>query len=262
MADTENRFHPASIMHKDRLDKFKKKLTPSLIRKYHRKRCDLKIRKEFEGLSNKDVFEKIYDERRWGAPSDRTGKYSSGDGSRNRHIVSQYVDAIRYFISQQQDMRSALDLGCGDFFVGAQLVSLFDRYIAADVASNILAQNERLYGHTKAQVIQLDITRDEIPPADVVFVRQVLQHLSNSEIAKFVSNIQGKCTMLIVTESLSKSLFFKPNKDLFTGPNIRIHMKSGVVLEKPPFNLPCQDVQTLVEITHGKELLVTKAYLF
>jgi len=39
-------------------------------------------------------------------------------------------------------------------------------------------------------------------------------------------------------------------------------MKSGVVLEKPPFNLPCQDVQTLVEITHGKELLVTKAYLF
>ena len=93
-------------------------------------------------------------------------------------------------------MRSALDLGCGDFFVGAQLVSLFDRYIAADVASNILAQNERLYGHTKAQVIQLDITRDEIPPADVVFVRQVLQHLSNSEIAKFVQIFRANAPCL------------------------------------------------------------------
>lgn len=96
--------------------------------------------------------------------------------------------------------------------------------------------------------------------SDVIFIRQVLQHLSNAEIGKFVRNIQGKFRFLVVTESMSKSMFFSPNKDIDTGPGIRIHKKSGVVLEKPPFNLQFSKVEVIMAESKGRELFVTKVY--
>jgi hypothetical protein len=106
----------------------------------------------------------------------------------------------------------------------------------------------------------LDLTSGQIPQTEVILVRQVLQHLSNTEIEKFAKNIKGKFQYLIVTESLSKSMFFKPNKDIDTGPGIRIHEKSGVVLEKEPFNLEFSKLDVIMEEAKGRELFVTKVY--
>jgi len=91
-------------------------------------------------------------------------------------------------------------------------------------------------------------------------LRQVLQHLSNAQIHKFLKNIEGKYKYCVITESLSNSFFFSPNKDIATGPGIRIHKKSGVVLEEPPFNLKFLTVNTILEYSEGRELFQTKIY--
>ena len=77
---------------------------------------------------------------------------------------------------------------------------------------------------------------------------------------KFVKNVRGKFKFLIVTESLSKSPLFVENKDIITGPGIRIHKKSGVVLEKKPFDLEHSDMEVVLETSAGRELFVTKVY--
>ena len=242
------------------LSKLKKKITPSLIRNYKRKKRDEKIKEEFSGLSNKEVFEKIYDENRWGNFDQQKRKYSSGDGTRNTKIVGEYIDVVTDFLSKNPKLKTGLDLGCGDFSVGVHFCELFKNYTAADVAENVIKENRKIYRNSRVKFHCLDLTSEDIPKADVIFVRQALQHLSNSEIMKFVKNVRGKFKFLIVTESLSKSPLFVENKDIITGPGIRIHKKSGVVLEKKPFDLEHSDMEVVLETSAGRELFVTKVY--
>jgi len=241
-------------------DNIIKKLTPSFIRKYHRKIRDNKIAEEFSGLSNSEVFEKIYEEKRWGSSKDLKRKYSSGDGTRDKEIISKYIDSVKEFLSDKTNVKTGLDLGCGDFTVGISFCDLFEDFKAMDVAKNIIEENKKIYSEQNVNFSTLDLTNGTIPITDVIFVRQVLQHLSNNEIKKFVKNIEGKYRYLIVTESLSKSIFFSPNKDVITGPGIRIHKKSGVVLEKPPFNLKFSDMNVIMKELKGRELFVTKVF--
>lgn len=241
-------------------NQFLKKLTPSPVRKYLRKLRDKNVAQEFSSLSNADVFEKIYEEKWWGISDAKNHKYSSGDGTRDKEIVGKYIDAVTNFLSKNKDLKSGLDLGCGDFSVGVAFCNLFEDYKAMDVAKNVIKENKEFYKSKNVRFSALDLTSGKIPQTKVILVRQVLQHLSNTEIEKFVKNIKGKFQFLIVTESLSKSMFFKPNKDINTGPGIRIHKKSGVVLEKEPFNLEFSKLDVIMEETKGRELFVTKVY--
>ena len=239
---------------------FLKKLIPSPVRKYLRKVRDKKVAQEFSGLSNAEVFEKIYEEKRWGNSDIENRKYSSGDGTRDKEVVGEYIDAVTVFLSKQEGLKSGLDLGCGDFSVGVAFCDLFKDYQAMDVAKNVIKENKTIYKSKKVRFSVLDLTSGQIPSTDVILVRQVLQHLSNDEIKKFIKNIEGKFRHLIVTESLSKSMFFWSNKDIITGPGIRIHEKSGVVLEDNPFNLKFSKMDVIMEVEKGRELFVTKVY--
>ena len=241
-------------------NQFLKKLTPSPIRKYFRKVRDKKVAREFSGLSNAEVFEKIYEEKRWGTSDIKDRKYSSGDGTRDKEIVGEYIDAVTNFLFKIENLESGLDLGCGDFSVGVSFCNLFKDYQAMDVAKNVIEENKEIYKSNNVRFSVLDLTSEQIPQTDVILVRQVLQHLSNTEIKKFIKNIEGKFQHLIVTESLSKSMFFRPNKDINTGPGIRIHEKSGVVLEKKPFDLEFSKMDVIMEERKGRELFVTKIY--
>ena len=240
--------------------KFLRKLTPSFINKYQRNLRDKNIAKEFSGLSNAEVFEKIYEEKRWGTPEQGNRKYSSGDGTRDKEIVSAYVDAVTNFLSRNTDLKSGLDLGCGDFSVGVAFCDLFQNYKAMDVAKNVIEENRSLYQSKNVEFFQIDLASGDIPTSEVIFVRQVLQHLSNAEIKKFVRNVEGKFRYLIVTESISQSILFRANKDIITGPGIRIHEKSGVVLEQEPFNLKFSTSEIIMKEAKGRELFVTKVY--
>ena len=83
----------------------------------------------------------------------------------------------------------------------------------------------------------MDITQDELPQADVCFVRQVLQHLSNDSIKNFIKLIKDKYKYIIVTEHFPVTKKFVSNIDKPTGPDIRFYDNSAVVLTDPPFSL-------------------------
>jgi hypothetical protein len=69
-------------------------------------------------------------------------------------------------------------------------------------------------------------------------VREVLQHLSNTQISEILFNLKA-FKWVIVTESHPGPLgSFKPNKDKAHGNESRAHLNSGVVLSAPPFNVP------------------------
>ena len=91
-------------------------------------------------------------------------------------------------------------------------------------------------------------------------VRQVLQHLSNSE----VQNILNKLTdfkYVILTEHIPEGDFVA-NKDIISGQGIRIKKQSGVDILKEPFNFKVKEKRPLlaVPLKENKGVIVTTLY--
>ena len=62
----------------------------------------------------------------------------------------------------------------------------FSIFVHCDISNVILERNRRSYQFENLEFKQINLAEDELPKGDLAFVRQVLQHLSNSEIKKFV----------------------------------------------------------------------------
>jgi hypothetical protein len=224
-----------------------KSVTPLSLQSLVLRSRERYLQNSFSGLSCEEVFDKIYKDGYWGR--DQSGESISGAGSYANYLIDPYILSVQRVLSSYVKP-IVVDLGCGDFNVGKQLVSSASKYIACDVSEFILNKNKLKFDGGKVSFLKLNLAVDKLPVGDVALVRQVLQHLSNSEIMSFVDQLNKvrpfKC--LIVTEHLPASDKFIPNLDKPTGPGIRGILHSGVELGYAPFNLCFYDKDVLLNI--------------
>ena len=193
---------------------------------------------KFIKMSNSQIFEEIYTKKLWSPENEKNNhKFYSGTGSHFEEFSGTYITRVKEFLSTFSNKPNVVDLGCGDFSIGSKLRKYCNSYIAIDIFDELIERNKIHFKNHNVDFRVLDITKDNLPSGDVCFVRQVLQHLSNKNIKKFLSQISGKYSYLILTEHLPSFEKFKFNIDIITGPEIRLHKKSGVVLTEEPFNL-------------------------
>ncbi len=195
--------------------------------------------------SNREIFSKIYETSAWNdlkKDSDNKVEYNSGPGSHDINFVNPYVDTVVFFLNSFKNKKTIVDLGCGDFNIGKNFLQHSKKYIACDVAHNVIEKHKSsksLKNINNLEFLEIDLTKDIIPNCDIIIVRQVLQHLSNNAILSFLKNIkQTRYHFLIVTEYLPSKKFI-PNLDQPSGAFSRLArgINSGVVLTEPPFNL-------------------------
>ena len=220
------------------------------------------IEKEWKGMKNSEVFDNIYLNGIWGKNID--GSSTSGEGSHSSEIINPYITEISKFLSQVES-NTIVDLGCGDFNVGKNFVPLTKKYIACDVSNVILKRNKIKYNSfSNLEFKFLDLSEDPLPKGDVCFVRQVLQHLSNENINKFVKkiNLEKPYKYMVVTEYLTQNDNFIANLDKSVGANTRHMVGSGVVLHQEPFNLEALSIQDLLEVTSEGGKIKTTIYKF
>ncbi len=203
----------------------------------------------FRGMSNQEVFEKIYAEDIWGRHDD--GTPHSGPGSHEPELVDPYLAAVTALFDRLGPIGTIVDIGCGDFSVGHRLAPFAERYVACDVAETVIRSNRAKWSLPNVEFRQLDIATDDLPPGDVAIVRQVLQHVSNADIASFIGKLHAHAPYkhLIVTEHLYRGSGFAPNRDKHRGRELRVQSKSGVVLHEPPFDLQHLSRDVLCETT-------------
>jgi hypothetical protein len=216
--------------------------------------------KKYQGMDLAQIFGSIYAEGRWGRDAADPQGWFSGTGSRDPAIADMYVAAIREFAAQFGAPPSVADLGCGDFHIGLRLRNLFGTYIACDVVPALIDHNRARFGALGVDFRALDITAQDLPRADILLVRQVLQHLSNADIAGFVRRVAGACRWLVVTEHWPDTTDFTPNAVKPTGSGIRLDQHSGVVLTEPPFNLAVAEARRLCAVPEAGGVIVTMAY--
>ena len=191
--------------------------------------------------STEEIFNTIYERNLWGKSEDSTIKFYSGDGSHDPTIVSPYVNVVSTFLLFYRLISNkpanVVDLGCGDFAVGSKIRHLCDRYVACDIVAPLIEHNKVKFQSLNVEFKTLDLATYDLPNGDIVFVRQVFQHLTNDQIKNALINIQSTYKYLVLTEHIPSAHNFTANIEI---PNIgdwRMSLNSGVVVTDPPFNL-------------------------
>jgi hypothetical protein len=205
----------------------------------------------------KKVMAQIYAQKLWG---DNGAEFYSGEGSHHPLLVEPYVAEIKRFLSSFDESLTVCDLGCGDFNIGRQLFRHTNHYIGVDIVPELITYNQSVYKAPQLEFLCMDIVTDDLPPADCVLLRQVLQHLSNAEIIRIIEKLYNY-RYVIITEHLPFGEFV-PNKDILSGQGIRLKKQSGVVLNDPPFNFlfnECNELLSLVP-DKGKGIIKTIMY--
>jgi SAM-dependent methyltransferase len=180
-----------------------------------------------------EAFDLIYKKRMW-----QQGESLSGPGSEGRW-ASDYVTFVGQYI-RDNGITSVLDVGCGDFEVGSKLAPLVEEYIAVDISKHIIEVNRAKYAAmTNVTFGTLNLIEHPLPSAELILVRQVLQHLNNTQIEAALQNIGGSAAraVLITEHTHRPENMAEPNVDLGAhSVATRVMKKSGIDIGLPPFS--------------------------
>lgn len=206
----------------------------------------------------KAAMEQVYELRLWG---DEKTEFYSGSGSHQLKIVKPYIAAVTSFLRSFKIPISVCDLGCGDFNVGKELVIHAKKYVAIDIVASLIAFNKEKFKEPNLEFQCLDIAVADLPSGDCAIVRQVLQHLSNTEVQAIVNKLLN-FKYLILTEHVPEGDFI-PNKDILSGQGIRLKKNSGINLLASPFHLKVKEEKQLIAfpLEGNKGILVTTLYV-
>ncbi len=225
---------------------------PSFIVKWRVKKAEILRHSRYKNLPTDEIFNEIYENNDWGDE----GEYHSGSGSHNTDIIKPYIDALVSYFKSLEVKPVIVDIGSGDFNIGRNFPDLVEYYYACDIVLHLQEYNKTRFSFGNVEFLCIDATNDDIPDGDIVIIRQVLQHLSNSCIKKIIQKCK-KFDKLIITEHVPFSNDFIPNKDISTGCGIRTLYNSGVVLTKGPFNLGGYNERILCESFENNGIIRT-----
>jgi len=161
------------------------------------------------------VFTEIYENKCWGDNKQEKYNGSSGIGSAIDYNKDTYVPFLRDFIIEN-NIRTVADAGCGDFRCGSLI------YDDLDVDYNGYDTYEPLVNYlnatTKYKFKHMNIfeKRNEIIKADLLILKDVIQHWKTIEINIFLDYIvASKKFKYILITNCSKGAI--ENQDISTG---------------------------------------------
>ena len=122
------------------------------------------------------AMQQVYKLNLWGSNG---AVYFSGEGSHEPTLIEPYIKLVSDFLKSFNHPITICDFGCGDFNIGQHFVALTTRYTAIDIVPELIEYNREKFIANNLNFECLDIAIDDLPKADCVMIRQVLQHLSN-----------------------------------------------------------------------------------
>jgi SAM-dependent methyltransferase len=171
-----------------------------------------------------DIFEHIYRNALWGG--------GSGEGSRRAH-VGPYLKYLKKLI-EIKGIRSVLDFGCGDWEFSRRFAWNNIDYHGFDVVREVIARNRAQFASAH---VKFDLTPDDfglLPKADLLVVKDVLQHWRHDEILRFLP-VLARYPYALVTNCVG-----------LPGDKINDDIKTGefrpLDIRLPPFNVAASEV--------------------
>jgi hypothetical protein len=145
------------------------------------------------GLGLKDAFTHIYKNNMWGSRDSVSGVGST-------LAVTENLRRDIPVLLQRFGLNSMLDIPCGDFGWMSRL-DLQVHYIGGDIVDELVQQNNARYATADGTRTFrcLDLTSGDLPQVDLVFCRDCLVHLSDSNIFRALANIKRSGSDYLLT---------------------------------------------------------------
>ena len=133
---------------------------------------------------------------------------ASGPGSTRAETVE--LRERLPLLLQHLGVRSLLDAPCGDFNWMRHVALGVTSYVGVDVGARTIAELQRTHGSPARRFLACDLTRDPVPRADAIFCRDLLTHLSFSDIALVLANFRRSGATWLLTTTFTG---LRPNVD-------------------------------------------------
>lgn len=155
----------------------------------------------------------------------------------NMQSISGYGSSLVYLdtfinefpsILKEYEIKSFLDIPCGDYWIMKEFNWKGIKYIGADLVEEQILWNKQKY--PEIDFIVLNMITDKLPESDMIFTRDCLIHMSFRNITLFLENVRSSNSKYIVA---STSPITTNNTEL-----------GGIIgyrplnLELPPINFP------------------------
>ncbi|MGI8892652.1 MAG: class I SAM-dependent methyltransferase, partial [Bacteroidia bacterium] len=178
--------------------------------------------KDFIAQPIDEIFTAIYKKNYWSGNQSFSGRGS--DLSQVSEIQKQIPLLLKKY-----NIKTILDLPCGDFFWMKELDLSNVSYIGADIVEELIEENKRRYQEDNISFTVLDLTQDDLPQVELIICRDCLVHLSFEHITKSIKNIKRSNSTYLLTTS-------------FTAHNKNINIPTGnwrpLNLMVKPYNWP------------------------
>lgn len=179
------------------------------------------------------VFEQIYRDGLW--------TDGSGPGSDPANTARYRAFVERFMV--QNSIQTVVDLGCGDWRSSRLIDWSRVEYLGVDVVASVIVRNQQRYQADNVRFAQLN-DEDELPHADLLIVKDVLQHLPNSEIHR-MSRLLGRFRVALVTNTVTSELH-RPDGTVVRIADVNADVPAGymrpVDVLGPPFDWTGQEV--------------------
>lgn len=166
----------------------------------------------------KDIFTRIYTDNLWNSPESKSG--TGSELKQTKRLIEELNNLIHQF-----NIRSILDVPCGDFNWMDRVELNGIEYHGGDIVWQIVQDNKIKYGDYFKVI---DLVNDPLPAADLLICRDCLVHFSYTDIQLAIENIRRSgCRYLLTT-----TFAVHTNRDIATGGWRPINLQAD------PFNFP------------------------
>ena len=179
-----------------------------------------------EGPSAQQAFADIYSHATWGKNSKGAG--TSGSGSTIPSTLI-YRTFLQQFLKNNK-IRSVVDAGCGDWEFSRTLDWSGIDYKGYDIVEAVIALDEQQFARENIQFFAGNFLELDLPPADLLICKHVLQHLPTRNVQAFLTQVT-KYKHVLLTNSVDERTMSAPNLDVVVGSYRPLDPTA------PPFNL-------------------------
>jgi SAM-dependent methyltransferase len=196
-----------------------------------------------------DAFGRIYKDHEWGGTS------KSGPGS-DPELLHVYLDCVRSVL-RRSAITSIVDVGCGDWAASRLIDWGTHTYTGIDVVPELVDDLNRRFGHDRITFVCRNFMTDGLPQADLCIIKDVLQHLSNAAVHRFLETMKTQFRFALITNDLShearvgwrwwKAHALPCNEDIANGGYRPLRLTT------PPFTLQARQLD-VIKFEFAREL--------
>jgi hypothetical protein len=169
------------------------------------------------------AFNEVYESDHW----------DGGSGVGSRDELNAEYRAVLQAVVESDDVKSVVDAGCGDWQFSRSVDWSNVSYRGFDVVQAVVDANRKQFTRPGVQFDQLDFSTEQLPNADLLLCKDVLQHWPLDAVRRFLQTNLSRFKYALITNDVA-SVHCTPDR---LNADIQFAEWRTLDLEKPPFGL-------------------------